>query len=418
MGAPERRAFLKRSAAAALGLMARPLGAKAHRGTAPDSQWHTAAANVGASPKFKVFLAGDVMTGRGIDQILPHASPPPIREPYMRSARGYVQLAERANGPIPRPAGFAYVWGDALEVLDRAAPDVRVINLETAVTRSEDWAAKGINYRMHPENVACLTAARLDCCVLANNHVMDFGQSGLDETLRTLHDVGLKTAGAGRNRQQADSPALLPVAGKGRVLVFAFGARSSGIPAEWAADTNKPGISLLPDLTERTAQRIARLVAAVKGSGDIALASIHWGGNWGYAVPSEQRHFAHRLIDTAAVDIVHGHSSHHPRGIEVYRSKPILYGCGDLLNDYEGIGAEEQLRPDLALMYFVTMAMPNGSLDSLEMVPMQIRRFRLYRASAKDCAWLTATLDRECARLGSRVARHTEHSLVLRWHPA
>jgi Putative enzyme of poly-gamma-glutamate biosynthesis (capsule formation) len=75
----------------------------------------------------------------------------------------------------------------------------------------------------------------------------------------------------------------------------------------------------------------------VKQQGDIVVASIHWGGNWDYKVPREQREFAHKLIDEAGVDVIHGHSSHHIKGIEVYRGKLIMYGCSDLLNDYEGI---------------------------------------------------------------------------------
>ena len=108
-----------------------------------------------------LFLAGDVMTGRGIDQILPHPSKPRIPERQVRSAIDYVKLAERATGPIERPVDFGYVWGDALIELDHVQPDVRIINLETSITVSEDsWPGKGIGYRMHPQNIGCLTAAR------------------------------------------------------------------------------------------------------------------------------------------------------------------------------------------------------------------------------------------------------------------
>src|SRR5262245_51536759 len=101
-----------------------------------------------------LFLCGDVMTGRGIDQVLPHPGNPVLYEACARHARQYVQLAETANGPIPRPVGSEYLWGDALEELRQADPDVRIINLETSITRSEDaWPDKGIHYRMHPRNV-------------------------------------------------------------------------------------------------------------------------------------------------------------------------------------------------------------------------------------------------------------------------
>ena len=123
-----------------------------------------------------LFLCGDVMTGRGIDQILPHAGDPRLFESYVRSAHDYVALAERGAGPIPRPVDFAYIWGDALGELARVAPDARVVNLETSVTRSEEAWPKGINYRMNPANVGCLAAAGIDVCVLANNQASGCAQ--------------------------------------------------------------------------------------------------------------------------------------------------------------------------------------------------------------------------------------------------
>ena len=114
------------------------------------------------SKAITIFMCGDVMTGRGIDQILPHPGDPTIHESYMKTARGYVEIAEKINGPIDYPVGFSYIWGDALGELDRVAPDVKLINLETSVTKSDDyWKGKGIHYRMHPQNVSILTAAGL-----------------------------------------------------------------------------------------------------------------------------------------------------------------------------------------------------------------------------------------------------------------
>src|SRR5688572_12021430 len=157
----------------------------------------------------KLFLCGDVMTGRGIDQILPAPCDPALDEPWVKSALDYVALAEQASGPIPRNVDAAYVWGDALAELERELPEARIVNLETAVTTSAERAAKGINYRMSPANAACLAAARIDCCVLANNHVLDWGRKGLEETLDTLHALGMRTAGAGRNAGQARAPARI-----------------------------------------------------------------------------------------------------------------------------------------------------------------------------------------------------------------
>jgi poly-gamma-glutamate capsule biosynthesis protein CapA/YwtB (metallophosphatase superfamily) len=368
-----------------------------------------------AGDQITLFLAGDVMLGRGIDQILPHPSDPALKEDYVRSATTYVGLAERAHGPIPRPVDLAYVWGDALELLDRNRPDARIVNLETSITTSDDFAPKGINYRMHPDNVGCLSAARIDCCTLANNHVLDFGRRGLLDTLETLERAGIASAGAGQNAASAEAPAIMQVAGGGRVLVFAFGEASSGIPPGWAAGTNEPGVSLLENLSERTALRIAERTRAIKRPGDTAVASIHWGGNWGYDIPREQMRFAHELIDRAGFDVVHGHSSHHPRAIEIHRDRPILYGCGDFLNDYEGIEGHEAFRDDLVLMYLPSLSASSGALIGLRLVPFQIRNFRLRRASRDDAAWLRDVLDREGGRFGTRTTMSDDGTFALTW---
>lgn len=362
-----------------------------------------------------LFLCGDVMTGRGVDQVLPHPSDPRIHESYVKSALGYVELAETANGPIPRPVDFSYIWGDAIEELESVGPDVRIINLETSVTTSEVWTAKGINYRMHPRNIPCITVAKIDCCVLGNNHILDWGHSGLAETLETLRKAQLKTAGAGRDIEEAEEPTLIELDAERRVVVFSFGSVTSGIPEVWAASQVRPGVNLLKDFSDRTVGLIADRVRAVKRLGDIVVASIHWGGNWGYGIPREHSVFAHRILDEARVDVVHGHSSHHPKAIEIYKEKPILYGCGDFLNDYEGIRGHEEFRGDLVLMYFVSMDPVSGKLLRFEMIPLRIQRFKLNRVSREDAQWLRDTLNREGAKRGTRVELKADHSLTLRW---
>lgn len=362
-----------------------------------------------------LFVCGDVMTGRGVDQILRHPGNPRLFEAGAASALDYVALAERRSGPIARPAGAVDIWGDALAILDARRPDLRLINLETAVTASEDaWPGKRVHYRMHPANMAAIRALAPDCCVLANNHVMDWGHSGLLETLCVLHGAGVRTAGAGRDRSEAAAAVRLVSPGGGQVLVFAFAVESSGVPAEWAATDQRPGVAWLPDVAPACAAQILDAVAAQRRAGDVVVVSLHWGANWCIRTLSSERAFARQLIE-GGVDLVHGHSSHHPRGIEVYRERLILYGCGDFLNDYEGISGYDFFRPELALMYFPTIEVPSGRLLRLELVPTRIRRMRVNRASAEEAAWLQAMLDREGAPLGTVVEREVcGDSFVLR----
>jgi poly-gamma-glutamate capsule biosynthesis protein CapA/YwtB (metallophosphatase superfamily) len=360
-----------------------------------------------------LFLGGDVMTGRGVDQILPHPGAPRLWERHVRDARTYVELAEAAGDPIPRPVDFAWPWGDALRVLDDLAPDVRVINLETSITRCDDVVAgKAVHYRMTPGNVPCLAAARPDVWALANNHVLDFGHRGLTDTLDALAAAGIPAVGAGRTAGQARQPAVVTAAGGARVIVLSFGTRCSGIPPEWTATRDRAGVDLLPDLSETTAGAVGDQVRRLRRPGDVVVASIHWGSNWGYDVPAEHVGFAHRLVD-AGVDVVHGHSSHHPRPIEVYRGKLILYGCGDLIDDYEGISGHEEYRDDLRLLYFAAVAPATGRLLRLRMAPMQARRMRLHHASNEDAEHLGSVLDRVSRRFGSWVDRAADGMLHL-----
>jgi poly-gamma-glutamate capsule biosynthesis protein CapA/YwtB (metallophosphatase superfamily) len=360
----------------------------------------------------KLFLSGDVMTGRGIDQILPHPGDPALHEDYVRSARDYVAIAEKASGAIPEKVSWRYVWGDALAEIERRDPDARIINLETAITARGTPEPKGINYRMHPGNTGCITAAGIDCCVLANNHLGDWGLQGMIDTLATLKAVGVAAAGAGRDSALAAQPAILDTSG-GRILVFGFGAPSSGVPLSWAALPDRPGVNLLPDFDDAAFRRISEDIHAWRRPGDAVVASIHWGPNWGYDIPDEHRRFAHALIDEAGVDIVHGHSSHHPMAIEVHAGRPVLYGCGDLINDYEGISGHEAFRPNLTLAWFVDYDRAARRLRGLEMVPFRLRKFRLERLHGKDAAWLADTLDRQCRRFGHRVGLTGAETLAL-----
>jgi poly-gamma-glutamate synthesis protein (capsule biosynthesis protein) len=279
-----------------------------------------------------------------------------------------------------------------------------VLNLETSVTRSGDVApGKGIHYRMSPDNLGSLTVVRPDVCVLANNHVGDYGLLGLEETLGRLAALDLRVAGAGIDLAAAEAPAVVPVDGAAPVAVLGCCHASSGVPSGWAAAPGRPGVALLPDLSDASTARLADSVAREKAHGRIVVVSVHWGSNWGYDVPAAHVRFAHRLVEAGA-DVVHGHSSHHPRPIEVHRDRLVLYGCGDFVNDYEGITGFEQYRGDLRLLHRVRLA-PDGSFRGLELVPFRSRQLRLERATPRDVDWLAEHLDRESRRFGVRLER-------------
>lgn len=359
----------------------------------------------------KLFLAGDVMTGRGIDQVLRYPGNPQLFEEYITAATDYVYLAELAHGPIGKPVDFAYVWGDALPELSRQNPYPGIINLETAITRSKIREPKGINYKMNPDNIPVLTAAGIDCCVLANNHVLDWGEQGLRDTLVSLDEAGIKVAGAGWCVEEASAPAIMEASPACRVLVFGLGATDSGVFPHWAASVNRPGVRLLPDLSRHTAEDLAAGILAKKQRGDIVVVSIHWGPNWGYKITREQRAFAHALIDLDACDILHGHSSHHALAIEIYRRRLILYGCGDFINDYEGIEGHERYRGDLSAMYLPRVNEADGGLEALTLVLFQKIRFSLRYASLDDAIWFQRMIGCQSSEFGTRLVPNSDGTL-------
>ena len=315
------------------------------------------------------------MTGRAIDQLPPHPGDPTLRESFVTDARSYIALAEQTNGPIPAPIDFAWPWGEALT----SSTSSRLMSgaqSETSITAGSEFApGKAVHYRMHPDNIGCL-ADPAGCLRTGQQSHPRLRLSGADRHLRTLEDIGIQSAGAGLDAERAERPAVV-----GHVVVASCGMGSSGVPHAWAATGRRPGVAYVADLTDRSANTLAERVLAVKGAGDVAVVSVHWGSNWGYDVDNAQIQFAHRLID-AGIDVVHGHSSHHPRPIEVYRGRLIMYGCGDTIDDYEGIATYEAFRHDLRLLYFASINDQSGA--ALRMVPMRMRRMRLERAPDAD----------------------------------
>jgi len=404
-----RRAFLKRWGRIALGVVGGTLVHRVQAEATPERPDGDRQAPV------TLFLGGDVMPGRGIDQILAHPSDPTLHEGYVQDARGYVALAERASGPIPRKVDADYVWGDALAQWRARRPALRIVNLETSITRHDRPWPKGINYRMNPANVDALTAAHVDCCELANNHVLDWGHEGLAQTLAVLRAAKIAVAGAGERLAAAQAPAVLPLPHGRRLLLFAAATGDAGVPADWAAEATRAGVWRLPDLSAGTVAQIANEVARHRKEGDLVLFSLHWGGNWGYAIAPAQRAFAHALIDEAGVHLLHGHSSHHPKAVEVHHGHLVLYGCGDFLNDYEGIGGHEAFRGELGLMYFPQLETAHGRLCELAMVPTHVRGFRIQPPTPADRRWLLAVLRREYGHMGCDVEERPDGGWALVW---
>lgn len=326
----------------------------------------------------RVALAGDVMAGRGVDQALATSVDPELNEPFVKDARHYLEIAGGSRRVSLSPED---IWSEALPALARARPDHFVVNLETSITDGGDFdVQKGIHYRMHPENVAVLTAAGVDCCTLANNHVLDFGPQGLEDTLDALDRAGIRHCGAGRSDTEARQPVDLS---PGPVRVLATALADSGVPPSWSS-ARSAGVFFQPAADDAAVEAVR--AALRRDAGGAApgplICSIHWGGNWSPVVPDVHRHFARRLIRDVGVDLVFGHSSHHLMPIEVFDGVPIVYGAGDLLNDYEGIGGHEPYEPGLVAIYLVHF--DSGRPRELEVLPFRLTNLALRAATRRE----------------------------------
>jgi poly-gamma-glutamate capsule biosynthesis protein CapA/YwtB (metallophosphatase superfamily) len=240
-----------------------------------------------------------------------------------------------------------------------------------------------------------------------------------------LNKNGILTVGAGRNIKEAQKPLLINInkSQKVRVIIFNYADVSSGVPIWWKAEKNKVGVNLVTDKrgfehgltppqinadynTDARGYLIDEIGSGITNDqrssafyprSSVVIFSIHWGPNWGYEITKEQKNFAHRLIDKANVDLIFGHSSHHFKGIETYKNKIIIYGAGDFINDYEGIGGYENFRPDLVLGYIVEISNNKNELkiNRLILLPFKIKKFRLNYCNKEEIDWIFNVLKRE-----------------------
>ncbi|KAL7526652.1 hypothetical protein ACHAXR_003529 [Thalassiosira sp. AJA248-18] len=299
------------------------------------------------------------------------------------------------------------------------SPDLRILNLESHITRSIDnrdvptW--KGIRYHTHVDNLDAMIrpyaetthgGERASPAVisLANNHVMDYGRKAFDlETLPALKKLeeaipSVCTVGSGRNWQDASKPAAFKCGDKD-VQVFAVSSGCSGTPFTWCANEERSGVIWIPGLTstgavDQATEITKQAINAHYSSKDcIRILSVHMGPNWALKGEDEsdiecRREYAHRVIDCCGVDMVYGHSSHHVRGMEIYKDKLILYGAGDIINDYEGFenrGEEKYSR--LGGIYIADVEATSGNFIQLQIIPMYMNRLRLERYRKGSKMW-------------------------------
>lgn len=316
----------------------------------------------------QVALTGDVMLGRMVDE--------------------YV-IQNRSVRPET-------LWGDILPVMRRA--DCRLINLECVISdRGAPWhpATKAFHFRAGPRAVDVLRAAGIDGVMLANNHVLDYGQNALLDCLKLLDRAGIKRTGAGSTLEEALVPAIFELP-EGRIAVVSL----TDNEPEWEATHNKPGVNYVAcndrGLVEPYRSRMTQVLSSARRQADLVIVSAHVGPNWG-APSRAMRALAHELLDMGA-DLYWGHSNHTPQGIELYRGKAILYSTGDFVDDYMVDSAE---RNDLSFLFLLEIE--QNRIRQILLHPIRIEDCRVTRANEREHTFLARTMQAKCAPFGTSI---------------
>ena len=199
--------------------------------------------------------------------------------------------------------------------------DIGMVNLESPITRRGAKIQKPFNFRMHPKYVASLTRAGIDIVNIANNHIFDYGNEGLFDTISYLDSAHVLHVGAGRSREEARRPAVVKVKDQKIGFVGYYGGGEAPVAGE-----NTPGVAA------RTIQIILddlRLLRQ-RDSVNFVVVTLHWGTEKAEFPDEGQRQFAREIIDGGA-DAVIGHHPHVLQGIERYKSGVIVYSLGNFI---------------------------------------------------------------------------------------
>uniref|UniRef100_A0A7S3XFP0 Capsule synthesis protein CapA domain-containing protein n=1 Tax=Picocystis salinarum TaxID=88271 RepID=A0A7S3XFP0_9CHLO len=352
----------------------------------------------GEGTELSLVLLGDVMLGRLIDKQL-----------------------SNVEGSDER------IWGDWLPILQRKHQIVAA-NLETSVCdhrKLPKMPDRVFNFAVLPQNMTkALSKANVTYVSLANNHVLDFQEGGLLQTIATLKAHGMHFSGAGKSLDEARTPAILTENGVNVAFVS-----MADHPSEWEAKPGVAGINFIDPMSYKKADlqhqiKNARSMVDELGGGMVVVFA-HWGPNWQWKPSEFIVHLGHDMINCGA-DVVFGHSSHHIMGVEIYHGKPIVYGAGAFLDDY---AMDESYRNNLGFLY--DLRIQRGRPTTLDMYPSMIHHTwmkptsdppyfsSVEKAGEKEARWLRDKLIHLCKDFGTEVQADelSKFSIRIPAHP-
>jgi len=298
---------------------------------------------------------------------------------------GDVLLASTVGERI-KSHGVNYPWEDVSPFLKQA--DLAIVNLETSVAKGGKPQNKTFTFRSKPETLEGLKTAGVDMVALANNHIMDYGWEGLEETLYYLDQYEILHTGAGLNEKSAYTPVIKEVNG----VKIAFLSISMVVPSGWQAGTNQPGVAV--------AYGLDKMLTAVKNANettDFTFVYMHWGIER-QDTPSDVQKWIGRELVNAGADLVIGSHPHVLQGIEFYHGVPIFYSLGNFVFTNRGLQTTE----DTILL--LIEGDKNGVV-SLRAVPFEIIKNKPTIVEGKDQERILERLTKLSAQLNTEVTQ-------------
>ncbi len=233
--------------------------------------------------------------------------------------------------------GVNFPFAKVAPALQKA--DIAFANLETPVSVRGKAAEKTFAFRSKPAALGGLKFAGIDGVSLANNHILDYGQVAMLDTLTHLDRYKIGHTGAGSNIDQAFKPYVKTVKGK-RVAILGASRVLSG--PSWYAGKNSPGAA-----SAYTAEPLLGAIRKSAKDNDYTIVYLHWNEEFKDYPEPYARTLAKQMIDSGA-DIILGAHSHCLMGIEYYKHKPIYYSLGNFVFNRSTRGGEKTLLSMLA----------------------------------------------------------------------
>jgi poly-gamma-glutamate synthesis protein (capsule biosynthesis protein) len=207
-----------------------------------------------------------------------------------------------------------------------AAADLTMVNLETAITeRGEPVVGKNFHFRSPAESFVALKAAGVDVINMANNHALDYGPVGMDDTFAAIAASKLPVVGIGHNATEAYRPYRTVVKGQ-RIAIFgALDWLEPNLISQWSATDTQPGLAFSIDRA-----RLVSAVAEVRPQVDTLVTFLHWGIETTHCASPEQETLAHALLGAGA-DVVVGSHAHRVFGAGRIGKSLVAYGLGNFI---------------------------------------------------------------------------------------